>query len=137
MSLYAKRLEKGRFVWPQAKEGVVALSHAQLACLLDGIDWQGPAVQLAAAERRRRLLDQLKLQLEELEASASEDDLAAEQAAVKTTSVAAFSRKRPAKKPFPEHLPRERVVIPPPCSCPSCGGTRLSKLGEDVTERLE
>ncbi len=42
MSLYAKRLEKGRFVWPQAKDGVVALSHAQLACLLDGIDWRNP-----------------------------------------------------------------------------------------------
>jgi transposase len=42
MSLYAKRLEKGRFVWPQAKDGVVALTHAQLACLLDGIDWRNP-----------------------------------------------------------------------------------------------
>jgi transposase len=42
MSLYAKRLEKGRFVWPQAKDGVVSLSHAQLACLLDGIDWRNP-----------------------------------------------------------------------------------------------
>lgn len=34
-------------------------------------------------------------------------------------------------------LPRERVVIPAPCACPACGGTRLSKLGEDVTETLE
>jgi transposase len=42
MSLYAKRLEKGRFIWPQAKDGVVALTHAQLACLLDGIDWRNP-----------------------------------------------------------------------------------------------
>ena len=89
------------------------------------------------SERSRRLLDQLELQLEELEASASEDDLAAEMAAAKTTSIAAFERKRPAKKPFPEHLPRERVVISAPCSCPACGGTRLSKLGEDVTETLE
>ena len=89
------------------------------------------------SERSRRLLDQLELQLEELEASASEDDLAAEIAAVSTTNVAPFERKRPARKPFPEHLPRERVVIPPPCSCPACGGTRLSKLGEDVTETLE
>ncbi len=89
------------------------------------------------SERSRRLLDQLELQLEELEASASEDDLAAEMAAASTTNVAPFERKRPARKPFPEHLPRERVVIPPPCSCPACGGTRLSKLGEDVTETLE
>jgi transposase len=42
MSLYAKRLEKGRFVWPSAKDGVVALTSAQLACLLDGIDWRNP-----------------------------------------------------------------------------------------------
>lgn len=90
-----------------------------------------------SAERTRRLLDQLELQLEELEATASEDDLAAEIAAARATSVAAFERKRPARKPFPEHLPRERVVIPAPCACPACGGTRLSKLGEDVTETLE
>ncbi|MER9217206.1 IS66 family transposase [Mesorhizobium sp. M0663] len=90
-----------------------------------------------SAERSRRLLDQLELQLEELEATASEDDLAAEAAATRTTSVTAFERKRPVKKPFPEHLPRERIVIPAPCSCPTCGGTRLSKLGEDVTETLE
>jgi transposase len=60
----------------------------------------------------------------------------AEVASVKTTSVAAFTRKRPARNPFPEHLPRERVVVPGPTSC-ACGGARLSKLGEDVTETLE
>jgi transposase len=42
MSLYAKRLEKGRFVWPQAKDGAVSLTSSQLACLLDGIDWRNP-----------------------------------------------------------------------------------------------
>ncbi len=89
------------------------------------------------SERSSRLLDQLELQLEELEASATEDELAAEQAAARTTQVAAFTRKRPARKPFPEHLPRERRVVPGPTNCPCCGGTRLSKLGEDVTETLE
>jgi transposase len=89
------------------------------------------------AERSRRLLDQLELQLEELEASASEDELAAEAAVAKTTSVAGFTRKRPSRQPFPEHLPRERVVVPAPCSCPACGSAWLSKLGEDVTETLE
>ncbi|MEP7004569.1 MAG: IS66 family transposase [Sphingomonas bacterium] len=90
-----------------------------------------------SAERSRRLLDQLELQLEELEATASEDDLVAEQVTAKATSVAPFERRRPARKPFPEHLPRERVVIPAPCACPACGGARLSKLGEDTTETLE
>lgn len=89
------------------------------------------------AERTSRLLDQYELQLEELEATATEDELAAEVAAAKTTEVSAFVRKRPARKPFPEHLPRERVVIPGPASCPCCGGTRLAKLGEDITETLE
>jgi len=89
------------------------------------------------SERSARLLDQLELQLEELEASATEDELAAERAATKTTRVAAFTHKRPARKPFPEHLPRERVVVPGPTACPCCGGTHLSKLGEDITETLE
>ncbi|HXO70448.1 MAG TPA: IS66 family transposase [Bradyrhizobium sp.] len=90
-----------------------------------------------SAERSRRLVEQMELELADLEADASEDDLVAEAAAGKTSRVVAFERKRPARKPFPEHLPRQRVVIPAPCSCPACGGTRLSKLGEDVTETLE
>jgi len=89
------------------------------------------------SERSARLLDQMELQLEELEASATEDELKAETAAAKTTNVAGFSRKRASRKPFPEHLPRERVVVPGPTSCLCCGGARLSKLGEDVTETLE
>ncbi len=89
------------------------------------------------SERSARLLDQLELQLEDLEASATEDELAAELATAKTTQVAAFTRKRASRKPFPEHLPRERVIVPGPTACLCCGGTRLSKLGEDVTETLE
>ena len=40
--LYAKRMEKGRFVWPQAKDGAVSLTAAQLSMLLEGIDWRQP-----------------------------------------------------------------------------------------------
>jgi len=90
-----------------------------------------------SAERSRRLLDQMELELEDLEADATEDGLAAVATASTATTVAAFERKRPSRKPFPEHLPRERVVVPAPCTCPACGGSRLSKLGEDVTETLE
>ncbi len=89
------------------------------------------------SERTARLLAQLELQLEELEASATEDEFAAEQAAAAATKVAAFTRKRPSRQPFPDHLPRERVVVPAPTSCACCGSTRLSKLGEDVTETLD
>ncbi len=42
MNLYAKRLERGYFVWPQAKAGSVHLSEAQLSMLLEGIDWRRP-----------------------------------------------------------------------------------------------
>jgi transposase len=89
------------------------------------------------SERKARLLEQMELQLEELEAAATEDELAAEKAAARTEVVQSFQRKRPARKPFPAHLPRERVVIPAPESCPCCGSKKLSKLGEDVTETLE
>jgi transposase len=42
LCLFAKRLERGRFVWPQASEGAVSLSRAQLSMLLEGIDWRRP-----------------------------------------------------------------------------------------------
>ena len=42
LCLFAKRLERGRFVWPQAEGGTVSLSRAQLSMLLEGIDWRKP-----------------------------------------------------------------------------------------------
>ena len=42
MCLFCKRLEKGRFVWPQAQDGAVSLTPAQLSMLLEGIDWRMP-----------------------------------------------------------------------------------------------
>jgi len=87
-----------------------------------------------SAEPSSRLLDQLELQLEELEASATEDELAA--ASQDRTVVPSCTRRKPVRAPFPAHLPRQRVVIPAPAACPCCGG-KLAKLGEDVTETLE
>jgi transposase len=89
------------------------------------------------SEHKARLLDQMELRLEDLEAAATEDELAAEKAAARTKTVPSFERKRPSRKPFPDHLPRERVVIPALESCPCCGSKKLSKLSEDVTETLE
>lgn len=89
------------------------------------------------SERRERLLDQLELQLEELEATASEDEAQAGTAARRVGAAAAPTRGRPARKPFPEHLPRERVVIAAPCSCAACGSDRIAKMGEDISETLE
>ena len=87
------------------------------------------------SERKARLLDQMELKLEELEAAASEDEQAAQKAS--TEAVRSFERRRPSRRPFPDHLPRERVVIAAPQTCPCCGSARLSKLGEDMTETLE
>src|ERR1700745_904759 len=229
MSLYAKRLERGRFLWPSPADGIVAISASQLAYMLDGIDWRNPVrtwrpevagcacdrlthltveersgpemwenrsradgrypprrhcplqaaliaeraraarveAELAVAkarasddqaliahqrlqiekltrqiygqrsERTVRLLDQIELAFEELESSATEDEIAAERGVARHTNVRAFPRKRPARPPFPEHLPRERVVAPGPTQCLCCGSPRLRKLGEDITETLE
>jgi transposase len=89
-----------------------------------------------SAERGRKLLDQLELQLEELETSAAEDEVAASPAAPEPTTAGSVSRRKPVRAPLPAHLPRERVVVPAPPCCPCCGG-RLVKLGEDITETLE
>ena len=92
----------------------------------------------AKAERSARLIDQMELEFEELQTAATEDELAAEQAVARTATVAAFERKTPrSRTTFPEHLPRERVVMDPPTACDCCGGSRLRKLGEDITQTLE
>lgn len=89
------------------------------------------------SERIQRLLDQMELKFEELEATATEDEIHAQQAAAKTTTVPSFERARSGRREFPAHLPVERVVIAAPTSCPCCGSDKLSKLGEDVNRTLE
>ena len=84
----------------------------------------------ASSERSARI-EQLELKLEDLE------EAAAEIAAADPVTVEAFDRRRPARRPLPDHLPRHRIVHPGPDVCPCCGGTAFSKLGEDVTETLE
>jgi transposase len=116
----------------QCSSDQALIAHLKLEIAKLNRDRFGPR-----SERTARLLDQMELQLEELEASATEDELAAETAATKASRVAAFTRTRPARRPFPAHLPRERIVVPGPSACACCGGARLAKLGEDVTETLE
>jgi hypothetical protein len=50
--------------------------------------------------------------------------------------VRSFERRKQARRPLPEHSPRERIVYPAPAACPCCGGA-LHKIGEDITETLE
>ena len=112
----------------KAKRAVAEVSNAEaiIAALKLQIERLRREIYGQRSERKARLLDQLELELEELEASASEDELAAEQAAARTSTVKSFTRKRPSRKPFPDHLPRERVVIP------GARGLRLLRLGQAV-----
>jgi Transposase and inactivated derivatives len=92
----------------------------------------------ASSERGAKLLDQLELQLAELEESVAEDKTKTEIKAPAAPSdrLGGTQPRKPARRPLPAHLPRERLVHPAPSSCPCCGGM-LRKLGEDVTETLE
>ncbi len=112
--------------------GAALIAHLRLE-----IEKLRRALYGSRSERKARLLEQMELQLEDLEATASEDELAAERAAARTQTVKSFERKRPSRQVFPAHLPRQRVVIAAPASCPCCGSRKLSKLGEDITETLE
>lgn len=100
----------------------------------------GPSSEKSA--RLLKDLEETQALFEDIAADVAEEEIAAEEAAAKagaeTTVVKEHvRRRRPAKKPFPPHLPRERVVLPSPKTCPCCGSHRLRKLGEDVTETLE
>jgi transposase len=91
------------------------------------------------SSERGAVLEQLELELAELAEDGAQTEAAARMAAAatsQTTTVQSFERRKPARRPLPEHLPRERVVYPSPSACPCCGGV-LRKLGEDITETLE
>ncbi len=87
-----------------------------------------------SSERSTRLIEQLEMQLEDLETDIAADQCESE---APRSVVDAFERRRPSRKPFPEHLPRERVVMEAPTSCTCCGSGRIVKMGEDITETLE
>jgi transposase len=99
--------------------------------------------QYGQSSERGAILEQLELRLADLEEDASEAEAQAQLAAAAAAAAAAkvkvegFERKRPARRPLPDHLPRERLVHPAPTACSCCGSTALRKIGEDVTETLE
>src|SRR5258707_15376595 len=86
------------------------------------------------SERSQRLIEQMELELEELSATAAEDETQTETTRVQ---VRGFTRRQATRRNFPADLPRRRIVHPAPTTCPCCGGTNLSKIGEDVTETLD
>ncbi len=81
-----------------------------------------------SSEKLAQQINQLELVLEELESSRAQLPALPEKLAPR--------QPRPARKPLPEHLPRESVVHEPACQCPQCGAP-MAKLGEDVSEMLE
>ena len=87
-----------------------------------------------SSERTKHLLEQFQLALEDIDGDLAEAEEKVDAAA---TKVGPHTRRQPKRGPLPEHLPRERVVIPAPQACPCCGSDKLSKLGEDVTETLD
>src|SRR5437764_1813154 len=88
-----------------------------------------------SSEKLARDTEQLELALETLETDQAERLATAspEVAAAVETAVAA---QKPARRPLPQHLPREDLRHPAPCACPSCGGA-LRKIGDEVTETLD
>lgn len=121
----------------------LAVAKARADHIVLGLELERLRFQLAKARREAfgpssepgARIGQLGLALEDVE-----ETLAAmrvvEATAEADTTVEAFSRRRPARRPLPEHLPRVRHVHPSPSACPCCIG-RLHKLGEDITEALE
>ena len=109
------------------------IEHLQLVIAKMKREMFGPR-----SERSQRLLDQMELQLEELAAGLGENAAKGEtEAKTAGVQVQSFTRRKPTRRDFPDDLPRRRIVHPAPTSCPCCGGTKLSKIGEDVTETLD
>lgn len=111
-------------------EALIAQQRLQIAKLKHQIYGQ-------RSERSAWLIEQLALTFEELKADATEGELARNEPWRRRRRCGGFTRKRAERQTFPEHLPRERVVIEGPTACECCGSNRLRKLGEDVTRTLE
>ena len=109
-----------------AKDGLIGTLRLQLARLRRERFGR-------SSERLDRDIAQLELTLEELEA---EQGTTLPAAPMDDGDVGAVTSARPARRPLPDHLPRETIVHPAPASCPACGGT-VRPLGEDVTEVLD
>src|ERR1700730_4618085 len=105
------------------------IEHLQLVIAKMKREMFGPR-----SERSQRLIEQLELQLEELAAAVGEDEAKAQSARIQ---VQGFTRRPATRRHFPADLPRRRVVHPAPTSCPCCGSSKLSKIGEDITETLD
>ena len=119
---------------PAILKGLVASLASELKyrdILIEKLKHQLVGLRRHQFGSRSESLDQLELTLEEAEIARASGD-PAEQAA----PAPAGEKRRPKRRPLPDHLPRNETVLSAGDSCASCGG-RLKRLGEDVTEELE
>jgi len=124
---------------PEAEARIANARRSRADRLLQACDREAApaALRLRARSVRRGSSSRWSFSWKSWRPLATEDELAAEQAAAQTQTVRSFQRKRPSREPVPDHLPRGRVVIPAPESCACCRSSKLAKLGEDITETLE
>jgi len=123
--------EARRALQAQTAAAEAMIAHLKLQIALYKRDRYG-----TSAERGRKILDQLEMQLEDLETDVAEAEARAMPSQPEGSTVRSFTRARPVRGPLPTHLPRERVVLPSPTACPCCGG-RLAKLGDTITGTLD
>ena len=121
----------------QERDAAIAALDGELTCsrfLIEKLKLQIARLKRAAfgrsSERLEAEIAQLELALEELELTE------AVQALARPTGTGGNGSEKPARRPLPDHLPREEVVHEAACACPRCGGA-LRRLGEDVMELLE
>ncbi len=122
-----------RIIAAMAQDAIVA--QAEIAKLKFQLARYRRAEFGRSSEKLAREAEQLELAIEALEADQAER-LAAASPVVAAAIEAAAEAQKPARRPLPEHLPREDLRHPAPCTCPTCGGA-LRRIGEDVTETLD
>jgi len=122
-----------RIIAAMAQDALTA--HAEIARLKFQLARYRRAEFGRSSEKLARDIEQLEMALEALETDQAERLATASPAVAAAVQTAAEAQK-PARRPLPEHLPREDLRHPAPCTCPSCGGA-LRKISNEVTETLD
>lgn len=122
-----------RIIAAMAQDAIVA--QAEIAKLKFQLARYRRAEFGRSSEKLARETEQLELAIEALETDQAER-LAAASPVLAAAIETAVEAQKPARRPLPEHLPREDLRHPAPCTCPTCGGA-LRRIGEDVTETLD
>lgn len=119
-----------RIIAAMAQDALTA--HAEIARLKFQLARYRRAEFGRSSEKLARDIEQLEMALEALETDQAERLATASPAVAAAVQTAAEAQK-PARRPLPEHLPREDLRHPAPCTCPSCGGA-LRKIGDEVSD---